>query len=49
MLSHKFGRVLAENEVDDLMIAQFMGHNSVDSSRIYTELFAWHCRKSTAE
>jgi len=39
-LRHKFGRVLAENEVDDLMIAQFMGHNSVDSSRIYTELFA---------
>lgn len=38
-LRHKLGRVLAENEVDDLMIAQFLGHNSVDSSRVYTELF----------
>lgn len=38
-LRHKLGRVLAENEVDDLLIAQMLGHNSVDSSRIYTELF----------
>lgn len=38
-LRHRFGRVLAEKRVDDLLIAQFMGHRNVDSSRIYTELF----------
>jgi integrase len=38
-LRHRFGRVLAEKKVNDLMIAQFMGHRSTDSSRIYTELF----------
>lgn len=26
-------------EVDDLLIAQMLGHNSVDTSRRYTELF----------
>ena len=38
-LRHKLFRALAEKEVDDLLIAQMLGHNSVDSSRIYTELF----------
>lgn len=38
-LRHRLGRVLAEKEVDDLLIAQFLGHNSVESSRQYTELF----------
>jgi len=38
-LRHRLGRVLAENEVDDLLIAQVLGHNSVESSRRYTELF----------
>lgn len=38
-LRHRLGRVLAEKEVDDLLIAQIMGHNSVDTSRRYTELF----------
>lgn len=39
-LRHRYGRVLAEKGINNSTISQLMGHNNIESSKVYTDLFS---------
>jgi integrase/recombinase XerD len=44
-LRHRYGRVLAEKGANNSVISQLMGHNNIDSSKVYTDLFSGTLKK----